>query len=63
MRNENPQIVSDQNETREEKLEEIAKEHVAEIPGETALGHRDPEAGGEGEPKDFKGNEGITLPE
>jgi hypothetical protein len=49
--------------SRDEQLEEIAKEHVAEIPGETALGHRDPDAGGEGEPADFKGNEDVTLPE
>lgn len=54
--------MSDQPESREEELEEIAREHVEELPGETALGHRDPEAGGEGEPQDYQGNEGVVLP-
>jgi len=55
--------MSDASESRQEKLEEIAKEHVEELPGETALGNRDPEAGGEGDPKDYPGNSNVDLPE
>ena len=46
-----------------EELAAIAKERMAELPGETALGHRDPAAGGEGEPADFEGNSDVPLPE
>jgi hypothetical protein len=34
-------------------LEQRAKERVEEMPAETALGNRDPQGGGEGDPKDF----------
>jgi hypothetical protein len=54
-------VMSDAGEKREE-LEELAKERVEELPGETALGHRDPQAGGEGEPEDYKGNSDVKLP-
>jgi hypothetical protein len=50
-------------ESQHEELEELAKERMDELPGETALGNRDPEAGGEGDPKDYPGNSGVTLPE
>lgn len=55
--------MTDASESQHAKLEEIAKEHIEELPGETALGNRDPQAGGEGEPKDYPGNSGVTLPE
>ena len=55
--------MSDLNKDTEAKLEELAKERVEELPGETALGHRDPQAGGDGEPQDFKGNSEVKLPE
>jgi hypothetical protein len=55
--------MSDNKDDVNEKLEELAKERVAELPGETALGHRDPAAGGEGEPQDYTGNKGVDLPE
>ncbi|XVU29663.1 hypothetical protein ACQPZJ_22055 [Actinoplanes sp. CA-054009] len=53
--------MSDATEKREE-LEELAKERVEELPGETALGHRDPEAGGDGDPQDYEGNRDVKLP-
>jgi hypothetical protein len=56
-------VMSDASESQQDKLEEIAKEHVEELPGETALGNRDPQAGGEGDPKDYEGNKNVTLPE
>ena len=52
--------MSDEN---REELEQIAKERMEELPGETALGNRDPQAGGEGDPKDFEGNSEVPLPE
>ena len=55
--------MTDVPEDNREELEEIAKERMAELPGETALGNRDPQAGGEGEPKDFLGNSDVPLPE
>ncbi len=36
-----------------DNLREQARERVEEMPAETALGNRDPEGGGEGEPGDF----------
>jgi hypothetical protein len=54
--------MSDVSENREE-LERIAKERMAELPGETALGNRDPQAGGEGDPEHFGGNSEVPLPE
>ncbi len=54
--------MSDVSENREE-LKKIAKERMADLPGETALGHRDPAAGGEGEPQHFGGNSEVPLPE
>ena len=55
--------MSDVSGERREELEEIAKERMEELPGETALGHRDPEAGGEGEPADFGGNSEVAIDE
>ena len=55
--------MSDLSKDTEAKLQEIAEERVEELPGETALGHRDPEAGGEGEPQEWKGNSEVKLPE
>lgn len=36
-----------------ENLEHKAKERIEEMPAESALGNRDPQGGGEGDPKDF----------
>ena len=55
--------MSDVSEGNHEQLEQIAKERMEELPGETALGNRDPQAGGEGDPKDFRGNSDVPLPE
>lgn len=55
--------MSDESESNREELEQIAKERMAELPGETALGNRDPQAGGEGDPENFLGNSDVPLPE
>ncbi|HET6483298.1 MAG TPA: hypothetical protein VFG35_25115 [Actinoplanes sp.] len=55
--------MSDLSKETEAQLKEIADQRMEELPGETALGHRDPTAGGEGEPKDWTGNEDVKLPE
>lgn len=36
-----------------EELREQAREHVGQLPAETALGHQDPHGGGEGQPADY----------
>lgn len=36
-------------------LREEARKHVEELPAETALGNRDPQGGGQGDPKDYEG--------
>jgi hypothetical protein len=36
-----------------EDLREQARERVEDMPAETALGNRDPQGGGQGEPSDF----------
>lgn len=36
-----------------EELRKQAREHVEELPAETALGNRDPQGGGVGEPADY----------
>ena len=36
-----------------EELREQAREHVEQLPAETALGHRGPQGGGEGQPADY----------
>ena len=43
--------------TDEESLREKADERNAAMPAESALGNRDPQGGGEGDPADFKGDE------
>jgi hypothetical protein len=55
--------MSDVSESNREELEQIAKERMEELPGETALGNRDPQAGGEGDPENFLGNSDVPLPE
>ena len=50
-------------ESQQDKLEELAKERMDDLPGETALGNRDPEAGGKGDPKDYQGDSEVPLPE
>jgi hypothetical protein len=40
----------------EEELRRTAKERMESMPAETALGNADPEGGGTGDPKDYKGN-------
>ena len=37
----------------EKKLREEASERIDSMPAETALGRRDPEGGGEGDPADY----------
>lgn len=51
--------MSEQSGTDRQDLEEEAKERMEEMPAETALGNRDPQGGGEGDPKDYKGNQGA----
>ena len=43
-------------EEREQALRDLARDRNARMPAETALGNRDPEGGGEGDPKDFEGD-------
>jgi hypothetical protein len=38
----------------DEDLRELARERVENMPAETALGNRDPQGGGEGDPKDVE---------
>jgi hypothetical protein len=40
-----------------EQLREQARERVKDMPAESALGHRDPQGGGEGEPADYEGDQ------
>jgi hypothetical protein len=42
-------------ESEREELRVAAKELVEDLPGETALGNRDPAAGGHGDPKEYEG--------
>ena len=39
-------------------LRERAREHVEQLPAETALGNADPAGGVDSDPKDFKGEDG-----
>jgi hypothetical protein len=43
-----------QDQNAAEDLEKKAKERMEDMPAESALGNRDPQGGGEGDPKDFK---------
>ncbi len=43
-----------------EDLREEARKRMEEMPAETALGNRDPQTSGEGDPEDYQGNEGGT---
>ena len=47
----------------DDDLKARAKQHIQQLPAETALGNADPTAGGEGDPKDFLGNSDVPLPE
>ena len=38
----------------DEDLRELARERVEDMPAETALGNRDPQGGGKGDPKDVE---------
>lgn len=40
--------------TDADRLREEAHERMEDMPAETALGNRDPEGGGEGDPKDYE---------
>ncbi len=42
----------------EEELREEARERMEEMPAETALGNRDPQTSGEGDPEQYEGNAG-----
>jgi hypothetical protein len=46
---------ADTAESEREELRVTAKELVEDLPGETALGNRDPAAGGHGDPKEYEG--------
>jgi hypothetical protein len=39
-----------------DKQRENARERIEDMPAETALGNRDPQGGGTGDPKDYKGD-------
>jgi hypothetical protein len=43
-----------------EALREDARERIEDMPAETALGHRDPAGGGEGDPKEYEGDNNAT---
>ncbi|MGN6610655.1 MAG: hypothetical protein ACTHLJ_02680 [Angustibacter sp.] len=45
---------STSSESSTDDLEQKAKERMEQMPAETALGNRDPQGGGEGDPKDFE---------
>lgn len=38
-----------------EALREQARKNIEDLPAETALGNRDPEGGGKGDPADYEG--------
>jgi hypothetical protein len=38
----------------DEELRELVRERVEDMPAETALGNRDPQGGGKGDPKDVE---------
>ena len=40
----------------DQSLRDEAKERMQKLPAETALGNKDPEGGGEGQPADYEGN-------
>ncbi len=40
----------------DDALREQARERLRDVPAETALGNRDPEGGGQGDPSDYQGN-------
>ncbi|WP_305789642.1 hypothetical protein [Symbioplanes lichenis] len=54
--------MSDISDEARKELDELAKQRVEDLPGETALGNKDPEAGGDGEPADWTGNKDVQLP-
>jgi uncharacterized protein with von Willebrand factor type A (vWA) domain len=54
--------MSDISDESREELEELAKQRVEDLPGETALGNKDAEAGGEGDPESWTGNKDVQLP-
>ena len=43
--------------SEQEQLREQARERVQELPAETALGNRDPQGGGDGDPADYEGKQ------
>ena len=59
MTNPNEPEQSDQSSESEhsKRLREQARERVREMPAESALGHRDPQGGGEGDPADYEGDQ------
>ena len=54
--------MSDDADDREE-LRVAAKERIEDMPGETALGHADPAAGGHGDPQQYEGNQAPSADE
>ena len=43
-------------------LESQAKQHIDDMPAETALGNADPEGGGEGTPAEFVAQTPVKVP-
>ncbi|MCW2502135.1 MAG: hypothetical protein JWO79_419 [Actinomycetia bacterium] len=39
-----------------QEMRDEAHQRIEDMPAETALGNRDPQGGGKGEPEDFKGH-------
>lgn len=52
-----PEQPDQSSEAEESELREQARERVRDMPAESALGHRDPQGGGEGEPADYEGDQ------
>ena len=49
--------MSEQSGRSDKDLEEQVRERNEKMPAETALGNADPAGGGEGDPKDYKGDQ------
>lgn len=47
--------MSEQPQKDDEAMREEARKRMEDMPAETALGNRDPEGGGQGDPEEFKG--------
>jgi hypothetical protein len=54
---EQPDQSSESEQSEQSELREQARERIKDMPAESALGHRDPQGGGEGEPADYEGDQ------